>query len=298
MASPSLNTALRKYDKLYWGVATDDERLVDSMAIIAQHFGQITPENSMKWAAIHPLPDQYTFSTADNIVTLALNNRMLIRGHCLLWHRLLPKWVERITDPAELKLVIEEHITTVMSRYNGKIYAWDIINEPFLDDGTLRSNHFFNVLGESYIAIAFHAAKEADPHAKLYLNDYMTARAKIAGAAQHVKRWRDAGIPIDGIGVQGHVSRNESRRMCWTLRDLAAVVDEVAVTELDIVGAEPDEYVEVVRACLAEPKCVGITSWGLRDCDSWRAKEGVRCLLFDEEGGMKEACRAVLKELN
>ena len=298
-ATMSLHSAIKSHGKLYWGTATDQKHLDDSShtATLLENFSQVTPENSMKWSSIHPSPVTYTFSGADNLVNFAQCHSLLIRGHTLLWHRSLPQWVEKIVDPQQLTRVIEEHITTVVSRYEGQIYAWDVVNEAFLDDGSLRPNHFFNILGESYIGIAFHAARKADSRAKLYLNDYMTARAKIGSVAEHVGRWRQAGIPIDGIGVQGHVSRGESNRMSWTLRDLAEVVDEVAITELDIVDAEPEEYVNVVRACLAERKCVGITSWGVRDCDSWRAKEGMKCLLFDEEWKMKRAGEVVLEAL-
>lgn len=295
----SLNSALKSHNKLYWGIATEQKHLdhPSHTSTLLHHFGQLTPENSMKWSSIHPNPEMYTFSGADHVVNFAQSHNLLIRGHTLFWHRSLPKWVERITDPQELTRIIEEHITTVVSRYAGQIYAWDVVNEAFLDDGSLRPTHFFNILGGSYISIAFHTARKADPEAKLYLNDYMTARAKISSVVSYVTRWREAGIPIDGIGVQGHVSKAESDRMSWTLRDLAKVVNEVAITELDIVDAEPAEYINVVRACLAEPKCVGITSWGMRDCDSWRAKEGTKCLLFDDEWKMKRAGEAVLEAL-
>jgi endo-1,4-beta-xylanase len=309
----SLHDALKAHGKLYWGTAIDTKHLETHPSCIPtllHHFGQLTPENSMKWASIHPTPTSYTFSQADSLVHFARTHHLLLRGHALLWHRSLPLWVERVSDPVLLTRLIEDHITTVVTRYAAAagaterptiIYAWDVVNEAFLDDGSFRPNHFFRILGPEYVRIAFHAARRADPAAKLYLNDYMTARAKVASVAAWVQRWRAQGVPIDGIGVQGHISRGEADRMAWTLRDLARVVDEVAVTELDIVGAAPEEYVCVVRACLAERKCVGITSWGVRDCDSWRAKEeGVAaagCLLFDEEWRMKRAGEAVLEVL-
>lgn len=180
-----------------------------------------------------------------------------------------------------------------MGRYRGCIYAWDVVNEVFTDEGGLRRNHFYEVLGEKYISIAFHAARKADPAAKLYVNDYMTAKAKISGAVEFIRKWKMQGVEIDGIGHQGHVSKGEAGRIGWTLKALAECVEEVALTELDIVDAGEEEYVEVVKGCLAERKCVGITSWGVRDVDSWR-REG-RPLLFEGEFVAKPAYHAVMK---
>lgn len=109
------------------------------------------------------------------------------------------------------------------------IYAWDVVNEIFTDEGGMRRNHFFEVCGEGYVELAFRAARKADEGVKLYVNDYMTAKAKIAGAMEMLRKWRAAGILIDGVGVQGHVSRGEAGRMEWTLRAFGEVVEEVSV---------------------------------------------------------------------
>lgn len=152
---------------------------------------------------------------------------MYIRGHTLLWHRSLPLWVTRITSPTELESVVHEHIAAVVGRYKGVIYAWDVVNEIFTDEGGMRRNHFFEVLGERFVGIAFEAARKADGNAKLYINDYMTAKAKITGAVECIRRWRGAGMEIDGVGVQGHVSKGEAGRMGWTLKAFGNVVKEV-----------------------------------------------------------------------
>ncbi|KAH6842450.1 glycoside hydrolase superfamily [Chaetomium sp. MPI-CAGE-AT-0009] len=301
-ATESIDALIKAKGKLYYGTCADQGRLTQGQnaAIIEANFGQVTPENSMKWQSLNPSQGTYNWGQADYLVDWATERNITIRGHTFVWHSQLAGWVNNIRDKATLTKVIQEHITTVMTRYKGKIYGYDVINEMFNEDGSLRSSVFSNVLGEDFVDIAFKAARAADADAKLYINDYNldspNAAKVTTGMVNHVKKWLAAGTPIDGIGTQGHLQSGMGNGLAGAIKVLAAAgVAEVAVTELDIQNQNDNDYTAVTKGCLDEPKCVGITVWGVRDPDSWRPQGNP--LLFDSSYKPKSNYNAIVKLL-
>ncbi|CAH0055011.1 unnamed protein product [Clonostachys solani] len=270
-ASASINQLFKNRGKGYFGTATDRGLLQrdKNAAIINANFGQVTPENSMKWQSLNPSQGSYNWGDADYLVNFAQQNGKSIRGHTLVWHSQLPQWVANINNADTLRQVIRTYVSTVVGRYKGKIRAWDVVNEIFNEDGTLRSSVFSRLLGEEFVSIAFRAAREADPSCRLYINDYNLDRAgvsKVNLMRYYVDKWISEGVPIDGIGTQTHLGAGGGAAVQGALQQLAtAAVTEVAITELDIANAPTSDYNAVVQGCLNTPKCYGITVWGISD---------------------------------
>lgn len=241
-------------DHFYMGIAINRNQATGSdtkaQAIIKDQFNSLSPENDLKWQMIHPNPGTYNFKFADAYVDFGVQNNMFVIGHTLVWHSQTPKWVftdsegKDLTRDALLK-VMKEHITTVVTRYKGKIKGWDVVNEALNDDGTLRKSKWLTIIGEDFIEKAFEYAHLADPDAELYYNDYNLYKpAKRAGAIQLIERLRSKNIKVDGVGEQGHYSLNNPSLddIEKTITDFVAKDLIVNFTELDVsVLPEKDE---------------------------------------------------------
>ncbi|MFF7163825.1 non-reducing end alpha-L-arabinofuranosidase family hydrolase [Streptomyces sp. NPDC008086] len=287
----------------YFGTAVAAGRLGDGTytGILDREFNSVTPENEMKWDTTEPSRGSFNFGPADQIANRAQARGQRLRGHTLVWHSQLPGWVSSIRDANTLRGVMNNHITTVMNRYKGRIHSWDVVNEAFADgpSGQLRGSVFRDVLGNGFLEQAFRTARSADPAAKLCYNDYNIENwsdAKTQGVYRLVRDFKARGVPIDCVGLQAHFGAGgPPASFPTTLSNFAALGVDVQITELDIAQASPTAYANTVRACMNVARCSGITVWGIRDSDSWRASENP--LLFDRSGNKKSAYNAVLTTL-
>ncbi len=244
-------------------------------------FDMVTPGNEMKWDTTEASRGSFNFSPGDQVVSVAQSHNMRIRGHNLVWHSQLPNWVSSLPT-SQVQAVMENHITTEATHYKGKLYAWDVVNEPFDDSGNLRTDIFYQAMGSGYIADALRTAHAADPNAKLYLNDYNIEGTGAKSNAMYslVSSLKSQGVPIDGVGFESHfIVGQVPSSLQSNMQRFAALGLDVAVTELDDrmptpassanLNQQATDYANVVKACLAISRCVGVSQWGVGDADSW-----------------------------
>lgn len=257
---------------------------------LAAEFNSVSPENQSKWEFIHPEKDVYRFAEMDAIVRSAQKNKQVVRGHTLFWHSQNPQWLEQGNfSKEELRVILKDHVQTVVGRYAGKIQQWDVANEIFNDDGTLRvtENIWLRELGPDIIADVFRWAHEADPAAKLFFNDFGVEdiNAKSDAYLELIPRLQAQGVQVDGFAIQGHLSTrygfpSELQANLQRFDDLGL---ETAITEIDVrmdiaAGTEPtaeqleqqaDYYQRALEACLSVTDCNSFTIWGFTDKYSW-----------------------------
>lgn len=283
-----------------------EERDAKAAVLIPQQFNAATPENIMKAEIIHPQWDKYNFDLADKLVEYGKKNKILITAHTLIWHSQLPAFARNIKDVDSFKTFFSNHIKTIASRYDGKVYSWDVVNEALNEDGTMRKSIFLNLLGDNFVTEAFRQAQAAAPNTKLYYNDYNIEQpAKRAGAIALIKKIQAAGVRIDGVGIQGHwhLNRVPLKDIEESIKEFSALGLEVMFTELDIevlernfsgadvsqrvasnpalnpyVNGLPDsvqqqlanDYEALFKLFLKYKKEIGrVTFWGVTDGDSW-----------------------------
>ncbi|MEU7932285.1 endo-1,4-beta-xylanase [Micromonospora echinofusca] len=290
----------------YFGAAVAAHKLSDTtyVGILNREFNSVTPENEMKIDATEPQQGQFTFANADRIVNHARSRGMKVRGHTLAWHSQQPGWMQNMSGSA-LRSAMLNHVTQVATYYRGKIDSWDVVNEAFADGSSgARRDSNLQRTGNDWIEAAFRAARTADPGAKLCYNDYNTddwTHAKTQAVYTMVRDFKQRGVPIDCVGLQSHFNSASPYPGNYrtTLSSFAALGVDVQITELDIEGSgttQATTYRNVVTDCLAVTRCTGITVWGIRDTDSWRASGTP--LLFDGNGNKKPAYDATLEALN
>lgn len=249
-AEPTSTVTLRKAfaDDFLMGAALNlgqvDGRNSKAGDIAAGQFSSLTAENEMKWQTIHPQPEVYQFKAADAYAEFAAKNAMKLIGHTLVWHSQTPAWVFQSKDgqPAtrdELLARMRDHIHTVVGRYKGMVLGWDVVNEALSDGGPeiLRDSPWRRIIGDDFIDHAFRFAREADPKAKLYYNDYgLENPRKRANCVKLLKGMLERGVPIDAVGTQSHfqLSKPPTDEIEKTIKDFAGLGLKVAITELDV----------------------------------------------------------------
>ena len=329
---------LKDYYKNYFpiGVAVSamDIKNPDEAALILSQFNSLTPENAMKMGPIHPEENRYNWKDADSIVAFARLHGLRVRGHNLCWHEHTPGWLFKDTagnlvTKAVLLKRLKDHITAVVNRYKGKIYAWDVVNEAIDDDSTkfLRNSLWYRICGEDFIAKAFEYAHEADPAAILFYNDYNTERPeKRERVYQLLKKLVDAKVPINGVGIQAHWSIYEpdQKDLVATIKKFASLGLKIQVTELDVSiypweknrrtlrpgesdaytpelqKKQADKYAEVFKIFRKYHNVItGVTFWNISDRHTWLDNYPVAGrknypLLFDQNLQPKKAYWSVV----
>jgi endo-1,4-beta-xylanase len=282
------------------------------------NFDGMTPENEMKWQFLEPARGQFNWAGADSLVDFAQAHKLAFHGHALVFAQQLPRWLSPSSfyPKPELEGILRGFITRVMSRYWGRVSSWDVINEPLANDGSLaRNNVFAKLMGQRYIDVALQAARATDPNAKLFINEIGAdgLNAKSDGLYAMVKRLKDQGIPIDGVGFQFHTSLDSAAvpkpdNIAANFKRFADLGLEIAVSEMDVrtspgsgslaerLAAQGEVYRTVASVCAQQPACVRFTTWGFSDASSWLGV-GERALPFYDSFQPKPAWRAITDEL-
>lgn len=328
------NLSLKNETSFHIGASVDAKRLYTDAkyaGIVINQFNSVTTENALKWATAQPGQNVFNFNKGDSIVAYALSHNMRVHGHVLVTVSAgsLPAWVSSFKgDDNAWKNMFKNHIQTEVRHYKGKITSWDVVNETFDDNGTVRSttqsgdddNIWLSHLGADYTALAFQYAHEADPNALLFYNDNKqeTSEGKLDAIINMVNDFKKRNIPINGLGVQMHISVNTPNEgIANALRRLAKTGLKIHISELDIRINPYNTYIDSVSALKAQadkyffiahaysvliPKAqqYGITFWNVTDKDSWillskHAQDSP--LLFDKNYQQKFAYESFVQGL-
>ena len=318
--------ALKRAASFPVGVALTTAHLNDAtyQEVVERVFSSLSGEYEMKPRTMWRGPDSYNWGPADRITSYAFQHGLRVHGHTLVWHQSMPDFIAnwRGTDE-DFDETVRTYIHDVVTRYKSTVDAWDVVNEAF-DDGTglLRLTPYREHMGVDYVAKCFQYAREADPDVLLFYNDYGTIwnRRKADAMFAMIDDFQERGIPIDGIGLQMHISHNFP-----SMADIRRVVDEIVdrglmvhISELDIkinsdgqlteptperLESQKQRLMDIVEMYEQIPEDLqyGITFWGLRDSDSWLADSDGRPdwpLLFDAQYQPKPAYHGFLEALD
>ena len=308
-----------------WKNDITNENLAETKEV-KQQFNMLVAENEMKWDALEPSRNEFSYWAGDNLTYFAQQNNMRMRGHCLAWHSQLPTWVssdgkknDKNWSREEALKILETHITNVVKHYKGKVAEWDVVNECLSDDQTsvrtnpdgydLRESVWTRAIGEDFIDSAFVYAHRADPDAVLYLNDYgveLQGKAKSVAFYNLAMRLKNADIPIDGVGLQCHFSIGDvdSVKLAKTIQRFADAGLKCIITELDMgisstsaanLEEQARNYRVITDIMLNNDNCPNLVIWGLKDNNSWR--EASNPLLYNAGLGKKPAYYGVRSSL-
>ncbi|HOJ78011.1 MAG TPA: endo-1,4-beta-xylanase [Bacillota bacterium] len=269
-----------------WGLTGDFDNGAYATTL-AKEFNMLTAENEMKFDALQPIEGYFDFSNGDAIVDFAQKSKMKVRGHTLIWHEQLPAWVKNGTwDRQSLLAVMENHISTVVSHYRGKVAYWDVVNEAVSDQvpHKLRDTIWSQHIGQDYIDRAFHAAHKADPDAKLFYNDYGADdfNSKATAIYEMVKGMLERGVPIHGVGFQMHIDTTGIFYFSENMKRFTDLGLEVHITEMDVriptpgvkttLANQAEVYYQIFSESLNNPKITSIVLWGFTDRHTWIPK--------------------------
>ncbi len=319
------------------GVAVNQRNISDptQIELIKKQFNSITAENDMKSGELHPSEGVWKWDRADKVANFCRQNGIKLRGHCLVWHSQFCDWMlnDKNGKPVKKEVFyarLRDHIHTVVNRYKDIVYAWDVVNEAMSDGGgrgfggkepnPYRQSQLYNFCGDEFIAKAFEYAHEADPNAILFYNDYNAATpAKRDRIYNMVKKMQDAGVPITGIGMQGHynIYGPSEEDVDAALTKYSELVKHIHITELDIrcnqeMGGQlqfsrgersvmpgyistlqEDQYARIFRVFRKHKDVIdNVTLWNLCDGDSWLGVNN-HPLPFDENLKPKKAYYAI-----
>jgi endo-1,4-beta-xylanase len=298
------------------GVAVNFQKLIDNeqyRELIISQFNSITPEKTMKAAFIHPAKEMFDFRETDELISFCKQYNKRLHGHTLVWHKENPKWMEKFKgDKNAWEMMLKEHIQTIIIHCKENIKSWDILNEAFNNDGSLKENIWLKNIGAGYIEKCFIYAAEADPEAQLFYNDFdlESQPEKMKTVLKYLLGLKAKGIKIDGIGMQMHINVNSPH--ISEINTAALQIEnagfKVHYSEFDIslrktgklftmnnhlLNLQESRMKSVVAGYrkLNDLKRFGITFWGLTDEDSWLTERNGndRPLLFDSRYNVKPA---------